>query len=153
MRIGTAPPDIVQTPMAKIAGVICYDTEFVSFTRAVARAGADILFAPSNDWPQIAIMRAAVTRYRALETGMALVRPTRNGVSEIISADGRVLAQSPYDPNTGTVLVADIDARAIPTVYTQGGDWPGGAALLLLIILFGWAMQRGRHLAARHRAL
>ncbi len=147
MLIGDGHPGGAQTPMARIAGVICYDTEFLSYTRSIARAGADILFAPSNDWPQIASIRAAVTRFRALETGMALVRPTRNGVSEIVAPDGRILASAPYDASQGVVLVANVPARAVPTLYARLGDWPGAASLLLLCVLClgaAWGGYRAR---------
>jgi len=108
----------------------------------VARDGADILFAPSNDWREIASIRAAVTQFRALETGMALVRPTRNGVSEIVAANGSLLARAPYDAQKGVVLVADVPTRGTPTAYARLGDWPGVASFILLIALCGWARWR-----------
>lgn len=144
MIVGRSPPVAVHTPYGEIAGVICYDTEFLAFTRQVARTGADILFAPSSDWPAIAKLRGEMTRFRTLETGMALVRPTHAGVSEIIAPNGRVLARAPYDPRKGVVLVANVPTPGRTTLYARVGDWPAAASLVILLLLCGWAFTRAR---------
>lgn len=48
---GEAPP-IVETPVGRVACMICYDLEFPELTRAVALAGAEVIVAPVN-WPLV----------------------------------------------------------------------------------------------------
>jgi apolipoprotein N-acyltransferase len=128
---------------ARIAGIICFDSDFVTFTRSIARQGADILFVPTNDWSAIAEMRAAVTRFRALETGAVLVRPTSHGVSEIVAPDGRLLGLAQYDDTRGTLLVADVPARGQATAYAAAGDWAAVGSLgLLAILIVAWRLRQ-----------
>ena len=137
---------------ARIAGIICFDSDFVTFTRSIARQGVDILFVPTNDWRAIAEMRAAVTRFRALETGAVLVRPASHGVSEIVAPDGRLLALARYDDARGTSLVADVPARGRATAYAAAGDWPAVASLgLLAILIIAWHLRQATWNARRTR--
>ena len=123
---------VAAAPFGRLAGIICFDSDFLGFVRGISRQGVDILLAPSNDWASIATMRAAVTRFRAVEAGATLVRPTSHGVSEIVAPDGRLLGVAPYDAERGTILVADVPARGAATPYARLGDWPAPTSLLLL---------------------
>lgn len=135
MVLGTGEVPVLDVQGARIAGIICYDSDFLAFTRSVARQRVDILFAPSNDWSEIAETRAALTRFRALETGATLVRPTSHGVTEIVAPDGRMLAVERYDGARGTVVVADVPARGRATAYAEAGDWAGIGGLAVLVVL------------------
>jgi apolipoprotein N-acyltransferase len=146
MVLGSGEVPVRVAQGARIAGIICFDSDFVTFTRSIARQGVDILFVPTNDWSAIAEMRAAVTRFRALETGAVLVRPASHGVSEIVAPDGRLLARARYDDTRGTLLVADVPARGEATAYAAAGDWPAVGSLgLLTILIVAWRLrQNGR---------
>jgi predicted amidohydrolase len=49
---GDRLPPVVETPVGRIAVMICYDMEFPEMTRSVALRGADLLAVPTN-WPWI----------------------------------------------------------------------------------------------------
>lgn len=47
---GDAAPPVIDTPVGRIAVMICYDLEFPEWVRMPALAGAELLCAPAN-WP------------------------------------------------------------------------------------------------------
>ena len=49
-RPGDEPPPVVDTPVGRIAVVVCYDLEFPEWIRLPALQGAQLVCAPSN-WP------------------------------------------------------------------------------------------------------
>jgi len=48
---GNEPPALVDTPLGRLAVMICYDLEFPEWPRLAALAGADALCVPTN-WPR-----------------------------------------------------------------------------------------------------
>lgn len=113
---------VLDTPYGRLAAMICYDSDFIRFARQAGEAGADLVFVPSNDWRAIREMRARITRYRAIENGVTLVRPTSHGISEIVGPDGRLLASRDFYTDTAPVLLADVPVRGLRTLYAQIGD-------------------------------
>ena len=74
-----------------------------------------------------------MTRMRAVEEGLPLVRAANTGISAIIDPYGRILKRLPL--GTEGVLDGDLPVALPPTLYSRGGVWiPVGLALLLLII-------------------
>lgn len=49
---GDRPAPVAETPVGRIAVMVCYDMEFPEMTRAVALRGADLLAVPTN-WPWV----------------------------------------------------------------------------------------------------
>ena len=66
----------VDTPYGRVAISICRDMSFPAFARQAGRAGADIMFTPSYDFPK---STSTSDSGRAIENGFTLVRPTYNG--------------------------------------------------------------------------
>lgn len=63
--------------------------------RVMERAGAaraDLLLVPSSAWATVAVTHARMATFRALENGVTLVRPTRQGTSLAVVNQGRLLA-------------------------------------------------------------
>lgn len=145
MVLGNGEVPVRDADGSRIAGIICFDSDFLGFARKVARQRVDILFAPSNDWKEIAEMRGALTRYRALETGATLVRPTSHGVSEIVAPDGRLLDVARYDDARGSTVIADVPAHGRATTYATAGDWPAALASLALLVALLAAGRRPAH--------
>lgn len=124
------------TPYGKIAAVICFDTDFISYARKVGQANADILFAPSNDWEAIAALRGKITKFRALENGCTLVRPTSHGVTEMIDPAGRTIKQNNFFQNSQQIVIADVPAKRLYSFYAMTGDFfPVMVSILLLFII------------------
>lgn len=145
MLIGDGTIPVLATPYGRIAGVICYDTDFPRDVRRALGDRADVLLAPSNDWAGIADVRAVNTRYRAMELGVTLVRPTSHGVSEAVDARGGVIAERSYGRGDA-VLLAEIPVRGVATWYRHAGDVTPAAMLALLLSLTALAVRsRSRH--------
>ncbi|MBI1341497.1 MAG: BamA/TamA family outer membrane protein [Terrimonas sp.] len=127
------------TPYGKVAAVICFDTDFITYARKAGTAKADILFAPSNDWEAIADLRGKITRYRALENGFTLVRPASHGVTEMVSPTGQLIYANNYFKHPSRLMLADIPAKQFPTMYVQTGDWlPFLMLFILLAVMIGF---------------
>lgn len=148
MLIGDGVVPVLDTPYGRIAGVICYDTDFPGDIRRALGNRADLLLAPSNDWAGITAVRAINTRYRAMELGVTLVRPTSHGVSEAVDAQGRLLAERPYGEGDA-VLLADVPSRGVSTWYVRLGDVTPAIMMALLVLLIRQARRRDLDLSAR----
>lgn len=130
---GSELPPVIDSPVGRVAVVICYDLEFPELTRMVALAGAQLLLVPTN-WPFIekpAGERPAevvVAMAAAHANRMAIVCSDRCGTERgqdweqgatIVGADGWVLAES-REPGRLTAEV-DLDA-ALDKHYTELAD-------------------------------
>jgi apolipoprotein N-acyltransferase len=136
MQVGDGNIPTCNTPYGKIAAIICFDTDNIRYVRKAA--GADILFAPSNDWEAIAALRGKITRYRALEDGFILIRPTSHGVTEMVTPIGQLVYANNYFNHPLRLMLADIPTKKLATVYAQTGDGlPLLVMLALLILLTG----------------
>ncbi len=121
----------------KVGMQICYEIIFSG--KVVDRANRpDFIFNPSNDawfgsWgsPQF----LAMSRLRAIEEGLPVVRATPTGISAVIDADGRVVESLPSHiaGRIDTVLPV---AKA-PTLFARfGNSLPLGFAALLIALAF-----------------
>jgi len=126
---GSAPPPVFDTAIGRIGINICYDIRFPEAARIPALAGADVIALPAT-WPlpakslaeHFTIVRAAENRVVLAvanrgdsENGMGFV-----GMSQIVTADGRVIARATREP---TVLAAEVrlsESRSKRTVRIPG---------------------------------
>ena len=108
---------LAETPFGRFGLTICYDIRFPQLYRTLAKAGADVIFAPAaftrktgrDHWHTL-------VRARAIETGAYLVAPCqcgdlkgrlqRYGHSLIVGPWGETLADGGEDPG---VVTADLD--------------------------------------------
>jgi len=141
MAPGPASVPTVDTPHGRLATVICFDGSFVGYTRQAGLAGTDILFAPADDWYQNRYDHANMHVFRAIENGVALVRPGAKGITYITDRLGRVLAQSDYfAASPAAITLIAVPTAGVPTLYTLIGDSfayavAAGLALLALLAL------------------
>jgi apolipoprotein N-acyltransferase len=142
-----AGPGVVpnlDTPYGRLATVICQDDFFPALLRQAGRADVDILLLPSSDWTSVAAWHAQQAPFRAAENGMALVRPTRQGISLATDAQGRLVGHKADHLVAGDqTLVTSVPTRGADTLYVTIGDAFGYAAALGLAVLAGLAW-RGR---------
>jgi len=101
---------------------ICYDMVFPETTRALALAGADIVFHPTMGGASMAGESASLAafRTRAADNFLYLVVAFRGGGSLIIGPKGDVLAEGEQEPDA--LVTADIDLSA----GRDAGDALGG---------------------------
>lgn len=128
-----------------VTGAICYDMDFPRHIRQAGRMGASLLLAPSNDWPEIRETHWRMARFRAIEQGVAVLRPSSSGVSTAVDAWGRVLARVDYDGSEGGPVMASLPVGPLPTLYSRYGNaWTWGcvAGALALWTLAAVRMRR-----------
>ena len=105
---------------------ICFDSCYTGMTRETVAAGAKLIAMPNYDPPTprgvLHRLHGAMLPFRAVENGVPFVRADSNGLSQIVDAHRRILAQSPlYAPD---VLVADVPlGTGAGTFFTRCGDW------------------------------
>jgi apolipoprotein N-acyltransferase len=133
------PPIVpfIDTPYGRLAGVICYDTDYLPYMHQAAWAQVGLLLAPANDWPAVKYDHTHEAVYRAVENGFAMVRPDAKGISMAVDPLGRELASADYYGTDRLDLVAMMPVQAVPTLYSRVGDvfaWLAIAALVGLVV-------------------
>lgn len=126
----------IDTPYGRIAGVICYDTDFVPYMHQTARAQVGLLLAPANDWPAVKYDHTHEAVYRAVENGFSMMRPDVKGISLAVDQFGRELTTADYYTTDRLDVVALMPVQAVPTLYSRIGDvfaWLGMVALVGLV--------------------
>jgi apolipoprotein N-acyltransferase len=122
---GSLQVSFTETTLARLAGGICFDLDFPAHVRRAGRLDADLLLAPSDDWPQIAHVHPAMARVRAVEVGASLLRPASSGISMAADYQGRVSGQASSLGDESSTLLTALPARGTRTVYSRvGGVWP-----------------------------
>ena len=135
MRPGDGIVAKADTTLGSLAGMICFDADHLSMMRQL-RGGSDLLLVPSDDWTAIDALHPAMLRMRAIEQGVAIVRPAINGRSRAFDARGREFAPPPRAASEPWLV--DLPLERVPTLYLRIGDaiaWASLAGLLLLSIL------------------
>ncbi|MBV9852592.1 MAG: hypothetical protein JO250_23260 [Armatimonadetes bacterium] len=147
-------PTAYRTALGRVGMEVCFDSCYTGVTRQIVRSGAQLIAMPNYDPPSpqgvLHELHGAMLPFRAVENQVPFVRADSNGRSQIIGADGRIVAQAAlYAPNVLMGTVALGDGRG--TFFTRCGDW---LAYLCVIgagiygILF-----RNRAVSGRQRAL
>ena len=139
---GPGPRLLDLGPVGKVLPLICYEA---IFPRDVAAAPSrpDWLLQVTNDaWfgnfsgPQ---QHLAQARMRTIEQGLPMIRVANTGISAVIDAGGRVLAELPL--NEAGFLDHRVPPALAPTLYARFGDWPALLATAALFAL-GLGMRR-----------
>jgi apolipoprotein N-acyltransferase len=132
----------VDTPYGRLATVICFDADFPALVRQAGQARADILLAPSNDWQPVHIMHARVAELRAIENGVALVRPTGNGITVAVDRLGQPLATADYYATDKLTMAAEVPTQGSATLYARIGDSFAYLCIAGLAALAVWPLIR-----------
>jgi apolipoprotein N-acyltransferase len=144
-RPGPGVIPVVDTPYGRIATAICQDDFFPDLVRQAGRQGADILLLPSSDWRPIADWHAQVAPTRAIENGVAVVRPTRQGTSLVTDHQGRLLGyKADYFAAHEQTLITALPTRGATTIYPRIGDVFAYTDAAALAVLVGVAIRRRR---------
>lgn len=137
-------PTLFSVNDSQTPALICYDSVFPGWVNRFANNGAGFLTIITNDgwWGDSNghIQHFAYARLRAIEQRMWIARSANNGISGIISPDGKVQKKTEYwteDAFTFTIYNSDHQ-----TFYNRFGDWLG--YLSLVSVVFGWIGVRVR---------
>lgn len=130
-----APPAPIELGGLRVQPLICYESLFPVLVRRATGEGARprLLLNISNDaWFGVTsgpIQHLNLASYRAIETGLPMVRATPTGVSAVVDAYGRAEARL----TSGTAGV--LDQRVPPKLETTPYARLGEVAFLLLLVL------------------
>ncbi len=123
----------------QVVPLICLDDVRPQLAIDGARLGAQAIIGLSNDsWfsasPHGARLHLTVASFRSIETRMSQLRVTTNGLSAYIDPTGEVVVSTAMGDQA--VLAGELPAVNPPlTLMVRWGDWVGGAALALLLML------------------
>ena len=141
-RPGPGPRALELPGIGRIGVQICYEIIFSG--EVVDRAHRpDLLFNPSNDsWygDQGPEEHLAMTRLRAIEEGLPILRATPTGISAVIDANG-VLVGAIGLHRAGAIDVAMPVAHP-PTLFARAGNWM--VPICAVILLAGAVALRRR---------
>lgn len=130
---------------------ICKDMHFAAMGRAYGERQAQAMLVPAWDFNLDARYAARMSALRGVESGFAMVRAARDGLLTVTDAYGRVVAAERSAPLPGAMLLAEVPAARVTTLYARAGDWFGwlctGAALLMVLKVLIVPMVPPRRLA------
>jgi apolipoprotein N-acyltransferase len=120
--------------------LICYEAIFPGLAREAKRHGGDVLVNITNDaWfgnSSAPHQHLEMARWRAVENRMPLVRSANTGISVLVGASGRVVAQVPL--NEQGFVVGALPVVRVATIYSRWGEWVAGVCLLTVLVGLGY---------------
>ncbi|MEM8497315.1 MAG: apolipoprotein N-acyltransferase [Pseudomonadota bacterium] len=132
---GPAQQQYLRIGDLRAAALICYEAVYLDTVPQANTPPPDLLLTISNDtWFGSSfgpLQHLQMAQMRALEWGRGMVRGTNNGVSALISADGKILART--EQFQRQVLSGEIPIRSGLTPYARFGEWP--IVLLCFVLL------------------
>ncbi|UCG17011.1 MAG: hypothetical protein JSV19_03040 [Phycisphaerales bacterium] len=112
------------TSFARVGMYVCFDADFTDIPRRLEQQGADLLLGPVMNparWPQQQRRQQAdMAVFRSIELRRGAVRSASSGISQIVDAGGRVLAQRSQDDGPG-VICDTLYVTGQRTIFARGG--------------------------------
>jgi apolipoprotein N-acyltransferase len=139
LSAGPGPRTIALPGLPAFSPIVCYEAIFPGAVTDEAARPAWILNLTNDAWygrSSGPYQHFAITRSRAIENGLPLVRVANNGISGVVDPVGRVVARTRLD-SIGHFDVP-LPAALSPTLYTTAGDWLFAAMLLLGLLPAAW---------------
>ncbi len=120
---GAGDVPVADSPLGRLATVICYDADFPQLMGQAADKDADVLLVPANDWRGFENLHAERATMRSVEYGYAQVRQSVNGVSTAIDQQGQELGETNHFTTDEPTMVAEVPTQErTSTVYSTIGD-------------------------------
>jgi apolipoprotein N-acyltransferase len=139
-KAGAGPMTLtVSGGLPPFSPLICYEVIFPGAVTAAAPAPRLLINITNDAWygnTAGPYQHLAISRMRAIETGLPLLRAANTGISAVVDAYGRVLAKQPLNA-TGVIDSPVPQALAAPTLYQRYRDTP---ALIIWTLLAGWVL-------------
>lgn len=141
---GSVCTDIHVLPSVQFASPICFEDAFAGLSRDFIIRGADLLINLTNDsWSRTMsaqIQHYAVARFRAIESRKTLVRSTNSGVTCVVGADGKNIAE--LEQFKADSIIVDVPIYAVPmTFYIRFGDWFALLSASFSALVFIWGIR------------
>jgi apolipoprotein N-acyltransferase len=142
MRPGEPVVPIADAQDYRMAGAICFDSDFPEFIRQAGRNRADLLVVPANDWKEIKELHAQMLAFRAIENGLSIVRSASSGLSVVVDPYGRTLAISDDLAPGDSTMTGQVPIARVGTVYARTGDLLAWACVAGLVLAIGAGLIR-----------
>lgn len=140
---GSADQPPLLTHGLRLGVAICYEIVYPDLVRQRAME-ANVLLTVSNDtWFGRSIgplQHMQMAQLRALENNRYLLRATNNGMTAVVTPEGRISEQIPRFE--AGVLTDRVQAMEGLTPFTRTGSWPA-LCLALLMVLTGAILRAG----------
>ena len=81
------------------------------------------MIAPYGDWETIKNLHATMAAFRAVESGVSLIRLALGGISSTVDPYGRVLASMDEFTAQQRIMIAQVPVSGKHTLYAILGDW------------------------------
>jgi apolipoprotein N-acyltransferase len=120
---------VFDTPLGKLATVICHDANYTDITRKLAANGAQLIAAPYREFGGFGEQAWTNALFRAVENRTAVVISGVATVSGIINPDGSLVALDTDINGSRLTLVGDVNLGSGHAPYTSLGDLPGWISL------------------------
>lgn len=146
---GPRPSPIALPNAPPVQPLICYESLFPGFTPGGAQRPRWIVNVSNDAWfgrTSGPLQHLNLASYRAVETGLPVVRATPTGVSAMIDPWGRVVEGKRLDTGQSGVIDAVLPEPTAPTLYGRYGD------LFFALITMAGLAAAGPDLRARRRA-
>ncbi len=146
---GPRPSPINLSNAPRVQPLICYESLYPGFTPGAAGRPEWIVNVSNDAWfgaTSGPIQHLNLASYRAIETGLPVVRATPTGVSAMIDPWGRVIAGRRLDPGESGVIDALLPQPTGVTLYGRLGD------LLFWLMVLGGLSPLAAPLLRRRRA-
>ncbi len=126
------------TDFGMIGGLICFDSIYETLSLESVRDGAELLALLTNDsWydnsPAV-YEHLGHAVMRAVENGRSMVRGANTGISAMIDANGKILAES--QPLVAEVIRGDVKIYSHRTLYSYVGNVLVPVCLIYSLFLF-----------------
>lgn len=128
------PLELPKAPSA--LPLICYEAVFPNEVAASGERPGWIINLTNDGWFGISAgpyQHLQQARMRAIEQGLPLVRAANTGISAVIDAAGRTVAE--LDLGREGVLDSGLPVAFGPTAYAQSGDIPAGVLVTVAAIV------------------
>ena len=151
MKPGDGRLPVVSTSAGRMGVAICFDGDFPEFVRQAAVGRADFLILPVNDWKEVKDLHFRMAAFRAVETGVPMIRAATSGLSSAFDPWGRVLGLSDYFSAGDRTMTVQLPVGGVRTLYAKTGDlfaWLCVAGLLVGLGLAAASTADSPHLSA-----
>ena len=139
---GAPPAPIAPVGIPAVQPLICYEALFPDLVRDAVRRGPvrpSWIVNVSNDaWFGVTsgpVQHLNMASYRAIETGLPVVRATPTGISAVIDAYGRIVPGGQLGFHRMGVIDLELPPPVKNTTYGLHGDSPLAAALVLTLLI------------------
>ncbi len=120
---------VYETPLGKLAGMICHDANYTDVARKLTANGAQIIAAPYREFGGFGEQAWTNALFRAVENRVAVVVSGVATVSAIVNPDGSIVDLDTDINGSRAILVGDVRLGADNAPYTSLGDVLGWASL------------------------